>query len=143
VVFEVSVHLSLAVLLFGPKLLLDGADFLLNLVAHSIINYLLASPYLYYFPLPACPPNKQSPFLWVSPMKINRVYYKTNEQMYRPGHSQDQAEALSRDALISALKKELYELKDREHEYISLTDDVHNCESKFSMMKEEKERKEN
>ena len=55
----------------------------------------------------------------------------------------EQAESLQRDALISALKKELYDLKDKEHEYITLNDDAHNCEAQYSMLKDEKERIEN
>lgn len=42
--------------------------------------------------------------------------------------------------MISALKKELYDLQDKEHEYHSLNDDVHNCESRFAILKEDKER---
>lgn len=62
--------------------------------------------------------------------------------MYR-NTSTEQPESLQRDALISALKKELYDIRDKEHEYIALNDDVHNCEARYSMLKEEKERKEN
>jgi hypothetical protein len=60
--------------------------------------------------------------------------------MYRASASLEQSEALQRDALISALKKELYDLKDKEHEFVALNDDVNNCEAKFSMLKDEKER---
>lgn len=48
----------------------------------------------------------------------------------------EQAQSLQRDALISALKKELYDLKDKEHEYIALNDDAHNCEARYSMLKD-------
>ena len=60
--------------------------------------------------------------------------------MYRASASLEQSEALQRDALISALKKELYDHKDKEHEFVALNDDVNNCEAKFSMLKDEKER---
>lgn len=61
--------------------------------------------------------------------------------MYRASTSTEQSENLQRDALISALKKELYDLKDKEHQIISLNEDINNCETQFSMLKEEKERK--
>ena len=38
--------------------------------------------------------------------------------------------------MINALKKQLYQLKDKQHEYISMSDDAHNCESKYAMLKE-------
>lgn len=60
--------------------------------------------------------------------------------MYRQGATAEAAESMHKDALISALKKELYDLQDKEHEYLSLTDDVHNCESRFAILKEDKER---
>jgi predicted nucleic acid-binding Zn-ribbon protein len=64
--------------------------------------------------------------------------------MYRGmATTMEQADSMQRDALISALKKELYDLQDREHEYLSLNDEINNVETKYSMLKEEKERIEN
>lgn len=64
--------------------------------------------------------------------------------MYRgTATTMEQADSMQRDALISALKKELYDLQDREHEYLSLNDEINNVETKYSMLKEEKERIEN
>ena len=60
--------------------------------------------------------------------------------MYR-GNNSENADSSQRDALISALKKELYDIRDKEHAFISLSDDVNNCESRYSMLKEDKERK--
>ena len=50
---------------------------------------------------------------------------------------------MQRDALISMLKKELYELQDKEHEFIVLNDEINNVEAKYSMLKDEKDRIEN
>jgi hypothetical protein len=38
------------------------------------------------------------------------------------------------------LKKELYELRDKEHEFIPLENEVTNVESKYELLQEEKER---
>jgi len=60
--------------------------------------------------------------------------------MYQGTPAAEQSESIHKDALISALKKELYDLQDREHEYLSLSDDVHNCEARLAILKEDKER---
>ena len=62
--------------------------------------------------------------------------------MYRNQGGDIPDDSAKRDGIIAALKKELYDLRDKEHQYISLSDDTHNCESKYSLLKEEKERKE-
>lgn len=62
--------------------------------------------------------------------------------MYR-GATLEQADSMQRDALISMLKKELYELQDKEHEFIVLNDEINNVEAKYSMLKDEKDRIEN
>jgi hypothetical protein len=41
------------------------------------------------------------------------------------------------------LKKELYDLKDKEHEFIPLENEVTSIDSRFEMLQEEKERIEN
>ena len=50
---------------------------------------------------------------------------------------------MQRDALISMLKKELYELQDKEHEFIVLNDEINTVEAKYNMIKDEKDRIEN
>jgi hypothetical protein len=47
--------------------------------------------------------------------------------MYRANVSLEQTESNQRDLIITALKKELYILQDREHEYSALSDEVSNC----------------
>jgi len=66
--------------------------------------------------------------------------------MYRNLGSQghpEQAESSHKDAVISSLKKELFELKDLEHDFIRLNDEVANIESKYALLLDEKERTEN
>lgn len=46
----------------------------------------------------------------------------------------EQAENAQKDILISTLKKELYELKDREHEFIPLENEVTTIESRYDML---------
>lgn len=48
----------------------------------------------------------------------------------------EQAESTQKQALISSLKKELYELKDKEHEFIPLENEVAGVESNFDMLTE-------
>lgn len=43
---------------------------------------------------------------------------------------------MQRDALISMLKKELYDLQDKEHGFIVLNDEINNVEAKYSMIKD-------
>jgi hypothetical protein len=50
---------------------------------------------------------------------------------------------MQKEALISMLKKEYYELQDKEHEFIVLNDEINNVEAKYSILKDEKERIEN
>jgi hypothetical protein len=45
--------------------------------------------------------------------------------------------------VISSLKKELFELKDLEHDFLRLNDEIANIESKYSLLLDEKERAEN
>lgn len=45
--------------------------------------------------------------------------------------------------MISSLKKELFELKDLEHDFLRLNDEIANIESKYSLLLDEKERAEN
>lgn len=66
--------------------------------------------------------------------------------MYRnltPTGLLDQTESAHKDAVITALKKELFELKDLEHDFLRLNDEVANIESKYSLLLDEKERTEN
>jgi hypothetical protein len=46
----------------------------------------------------------------------------------------DQSESQHKDAAISSLKKELFELKDLEHDFLRLNDEVANIESKYSLL---------
>ena len=55
----------------------------------------------------------------------------------------DQTESVHKDAVITSLKKELFELKDLEHDFLRLNDEVANIESKYSLLLDEKERSEN
>ena len=55
----------------------------------------------------------------------------------------EQSESSHKDAVISSLKKELFELKDLEHDFLRLNDDVANIESKYALLLDEKERTEN
>lgn len=55
----------------------------------------------------------------------------------------DQTESQHKDAVITSLKKELFELKDLEHDFLRLNDEVANIESKYSLLLDEKERAEN
>jgi hypothetical protein len=52
----------------------------------------------------------------------------------------EQMESMQKDAVIASLKKELYELRDREHDFIPLENEVNNIESKYDMLQDEKER---
>lgn len=63
--------------------------------------------------------------------------------MYRPSPASEQSDTLQRNALMEALKRELQQLRDKEHEYVALTDDAHNCEARHAMLQEERERKVN
>ena len=55
----------------------------------------------------------------------------------------EQSESSHKDAVISSLKKELFELKDLEHDFLRLNDEVANIESKYALLLDEKERTEN
>lgn len=55
----------------------------------------------------------------------------------------DQTESAHKDHVISSLKKELFELKDLEHDFLRLNDEVANIESKYALLLDEKERAEN
>jgi hypothetical protein len=55
----------------------------------------------------------------------------------------EQSESQHKDAVISSLKKELFELKDLEHDFLRLNDEIANIESKYSLLLDEKERAEN
>jgi hypothetical protein len=55
----------------------------------------------------------------------------------------EQLESAHKDSVISSLKKELYELKDLEHDFLRLNDEVASIESKYSLLLDEKERAEN
>ena len=55
----------------------------------------------------------------------------------------DHTESTHKDAVITSLKKELFELKDLEHDFLRLNDEVANIESKYSLLLDEKERTEN
>ena len=46
----------------------------------------------------------------------------------------DQTESQHKDNAITALKKELFELKDLEHDFLRLNDEVANIESKYSLL---------
>lgn len=52
----------------------------------------------------------------------------------------EQLESTQKDAVISSLKKELYELKDKENDFIPLENEVVNIESKYDMLLDEKDR---
>jgi hypothetical protein len=55
----------------------------------------------------------------------------------------DQVESAHKDTVIASLKKELFELKDLEHDFLRLNDEVANIESKYALLLDEKERAEN
>jgi hypothetical protein len=55
----------------------------------------------------------------------------------------EQTESQHKDVVISSLKKELFELKDLEHDFLRLNDEVASIESKYSLLLDEKERAEN
>ena len=59
--------------------------------------------------------------------------------MYHRGNGgSEQSEALKQDALISALKKDLYDLRDKEHNFVTMSDEVNKYEARLEMQKEEK-----
>ncbi len=53
------------------------------------------------------------------------------------------SESAHKDAVISSLKKELFQLKDLENDFLRLNDEVAGIESKYSLLLDEKERSEN
>jgi hypothetical protein len=55
----------------------------------------------------------------------------------------DQVESAHKDTVIASLKKELFELKDLEHDFLRLNDEVANIETKYALLLDEKERAEN
>ena len=50
----------------------------------------------------------------------------------------NQVESSHKDIVIASLKKELFELKDLEHDFLRLNDEVANIESKYSLLLDEK-----
>ncbi len=60
--------------------------------------------------------------------------------MYRQSSTFEQSESLQKDALISTLKKELYELQDKEHEFAAINDRVNNQEAHYALKNDEKQR---
>ena len=62
---------------------------------------------------------------------------------YKSPARYEEVEATHKDNVISSLKRELFELKDLEHDFIKLNDEVANIESKYALMLDEKERTEN
>lgn len=62
---------------------------------------------------------------------------------YKSPGRYEEVEACHKDNVISSLKRELFELKDLEHDFIRLNDEVANMESKYALMLDEKERVEN
>lgn len=54
----------------------------------------------------------------------------------------EETESTHKDHVISTLKRELFELKDLEHDFMRLNDDVASIESKYALMLDEKERSE-
>ena len=46
----------------------------------------------------------------------------------------EHTENMQKDVLIASLKKELYELRDKEHEFIPLENEVTNIETKYDML---------
>lgn len=54
-----------------------------------------------------------------------------------------QVQSAHKDSVISSLKKELYELKDLEHDFLRLNDEVASIESKYTLLLDQKERAEN
>ncbi len=46
----------------------------------------------------------------------------------------EQIESTQKDSVISSLKKELFELKDIEHDFLRLNDDVASIESKYALL---------
>ena len=64
--------------------------------------------------------------------------------MYRNSpNTLENGESAHKDAIINSLKKELHDLKDLEHDFIRLNDEVANIESKYQLLLDEKERTEN
>lgn len=49
----------------------------------------------------------------------------------------DQNETNLKDKLISDMKKELYDLKELDHEYIKLVDEVKIAESNYSLLQDD------
>ena len=62
---------------------------------------------------------------------------------YRSQLRYEETESQQKDHVITTLKRELFELKDLEHDFMRLNDEVANIESKYALMLDEKERSEN
>ena len=62
---------------------------------------------------------------------------------YKSQLKYEQTESYHKDHVISTLKRELFELKDLEHDFMRLNDEVAGLESKYNLMLDEKERSEN
>ena len=58
--------------------------------------------------------------------------------MYREGNYENNPDSLQRDALIQTLKKELWELQDREHEHLALENEIQNEEARYNLLQDEK-----
>ena len=62
---------------------------------------------------------------------------------YRRTDNPDYTASTEKDILIATMKKELYQIRDLEHEHSKLVDEVKNLESKYSMLQEDNLRTEN
>ena len=58
--------------------------------------------------------------------------------MYRGSNYENNPDSLQRDALIQTLKKELWELQDREHEHLALENEIQNEEARYNLLQDEK-----
>ena len=62
---------------------------------------------------------------------------------YRRSDYPENTNSNEKDILIATMKKELYQIRDLEHEYFKLIDEVKVVESKYSMLQEDNQRLEN
>lgn len=53
---------------------------------------------------------------------------------YKNPMKYEEGESYHKDHVISTLKRELFELKDLEHDFMRLNDEVSNIESKYALM---------
>lgn len=61
----------------------------------------------------------------------------------RNGSTYEYNDANLKDKLIADLKKQLTQLKELDHEYLKLLDDVKNVQSRYSLLQDESQRIEN